>query len=93
MLRPFVCLVTIVCASTARADDGSITLRFVTTDGKPAAGAKAWVSVYPDPEKDTREPAPLAADQFGKLTIPAAVKGVGYRFEPSAPSPAKTKKK
>jgi hypothetical protein len=55
------CLVAIVMQ--ARADQpGPIKIVVLTPDGKPAAGAKAWLVRYSERGKESKQPEPLIVD-------------------------------
>jgi len=49
-------LVAVMAAGAARAGDAPVGVRVVGPDGKPAAGAKAWVSGYASDDAALPEP-------------------------------------
>ena len=74
MPRFTLCCLVLVLAPFARADERPTTIRITTADGKPAAGAKAWVQTYAEIGNDPVEPIPLVTDAAGKGIVPAAPK-------------------
>jgi carboxypeptidase family protein len=62
------CLVAIVMQ--ARADQpGPIKIVVLTPDGKPAAGAKAWLVRYSERGKESKQPEPLIVDDSGCVSV------------------------
>src|SRR5204862_3977015 len=60
------CVALAAGLALARADDPPpLTVRVVTSDGRPAAGAKVWAYGHPEPT----EPTPFVADAAGAVSV------------------------
>ena len=74
MFRTIACWFALTLTGIAIAEERPTTIRVTTADGKPVAGAKAWVQKYGEIIKDTVEPTPLVTDAAGKGIVPGAKK-------------------
>lgn len=63
------CAALLLVVGLTLADDAPVTVRVLTTDGKPAAGAKVWVYSYRDPGEEEKAPTELVADAAGTVGV------------------------